>query len=94
MKKLVLKKDVIARINGDQMNQLRGGVGTYGGTSDWICPSDECTRYVTCENSCQGPTCNEATCNNQNTCGWSCNGTCATCEGKNTCDYTCTLSGY
>ena len=25
MKKLVLKKEVVARINNDQMNQLRGG---------------------------------------------------------------------
>ena len=28
MKKLVLKKDVVARINDDQMNQLKGGLGT------------------------------------------------------------------
>ena len=25
MKKLVLKKDIVARINGGEMNQLRGG---------------------------------------------------------------------
>lgn len=39
MKKLVLKKDIVARINGDQMNHLRGGVGTAG-------------TYVTCDGSC------------------------------------------
>ena len=27
MKKLVLKKDIVARINGGDMNQLRGGYG-------------------------------------------------------------------
>ena len=29
MKKLVLKKDVVARINNGEMNQLKGGVDTY-----------------------------------------------------------------
>ena len=30
MKKLVLKKDIVARINGGEMNQLRGGCGPDG----------------------------------------------------------------
>lgn len=30
MKKLVLKKDIVARINGGDMNQLRGGCGPDG----------------------------------------------------------------
>ena len=58
MKKLVLKKDIVARIKGDQMNHLRGGVGTAG-------------TYVTCDGSCAcgtqdttcWDTCNQATCN-------------------------------
>ena len=43
MKKLVLKKNVVARINGGGMNQLRGGaIETIMPTCEdtWYCKSD------------------------------------------------------
>ena len=70
MKKLVLKKEVVARINNDQMNQLRGG---YADTLN-ICqtiPGQQAT--------CGGHTCTgdlDTTCRANNTCGNSCVGTC------------------
>ena len=59
MKKLVLKKDVVARINQGEMNRLRGGEFGY---SDW-CTWGICqTAVATCmtEHTCTGeidPTC-------------------------------------
>lgn len=51
MKKLKLKKDVVARINKDEMTQLKGG--NYGIT---IWPTDVCIPTFT-------PTCgNQLTC--------------------------------
>ena len=72
MKKLVLKKDVVARINDDQMNLLKGGAGTYSGTSILVCPTDECTQvYDTCKGTCKDDaSCpGHNTCNGANTCG-------------------------
>lgn len=82
MKKLVLKKDVVARINNGEMNQLRGG---YGGGTDALCtiPNTQCecpiTVIPTCPVSCHG-TCNQGTC--PVTCPATCAG--ATCN-QNTC---------
>ena len=38
MKKLVLKKDIVARINGGEMNQLRGGCGPDGFCNQYTMP--------------------------------------------------------
>lgn len=61
MKKLVLKKDIVARINGGDMNRLRGGCGPYG-------PCDQYTfdHPATCGHTCNGdPSCPGST----NLCG-------------------------
>lgn len=80
MKKLVLKKDIVARINDNEMIHLKGGAANYGGT---MITCDTCicltilatcglgkTCDLTCQPSCPDtcvtcpPTCNNATCNN------------------------------
>ena len=62
MKKLVLKKDIVATINNDEMNYLKGGdYATQGGTCNNTCAQ-------TCPNTCP------ATCGN--TCNESCAGGC------------------
>ena len=69
MKKLVLKKDIVARINGGDMNQLRGGCG----------PDGFCEQYTifhpdaTCNHTCNG----DPSCPGEETCVESCMGTCA-----------------
>lgn len=67
MKKLVLKKDIVARINGGDMNRLRGGCGPYG-------PCDQYTfdHPATCGHTCNG----DPSCPGQQTCVESCMGTC------------------
>lgn len=82
MKKLVLKKDVVARINNDQMNQLKGGNQ----------PEQTGPQYPTCMQTCH----QEQTCPDYNTCGNtcdqhdSCKMTCAyTCQGAYTCGLSC-----
>ena len=70
MKKLVLKKDVVARINDDQMNQLKGGLGTSIGYG--VCEIDLVTKFNdTCEGTCKDDaSCpGHNTCNGVNTCG-------------------------
>ena len=80
MKKLVLKKDIVARINVDQMNHLKGGAADYHETmvtcDTCICLPILATCGVgkTCDPTCAPtcyatcvtcpPTCNNATCNN------------------------------
>jgi hypothetical protein len=69
MKKLVLKKDIVARINGGDMNRLRGGCG----------PDGFCDQYTiahpdaTCGHTCNG----DPSCPGEETCVESCMGTCA-----------------
>jgi len=88
MKKLVLKKDIVARINGGDMNQLRGGCG----------PDGFCDQYTiahpdaTCGHTCNG----EPSCPGEDTCVESCMGTCnflcntaATYNVGNTCNGMC-----
>lgn len=92
MKKLVLKKEVVARINEQAMHKLTGGAGTYSGTSVLVCPSDECTQvYNTCAGSrkvdetCPG----YQSCNGEGTCGgYTCFATCSfiTCAGLFSCE--------
>ena len=48
MKKLVLKKEVVARINNDQMNQLRGGYADTFNICETILHAT-CTAAQTCE---------------------------------------------
>ena len=82
MKKLVLKKDIVARINSGEMNLLKGGnQGNNSGPQD-----------PTCQNTCH----QEQTCPDYNTCGNTCDQietcrmTCAyTCQGAYTCGNTC-----
>lgn len=85
MKKLVLKKDVVARINSDQMNQLKGGAGN----TVLACQN---TNYATCADTCNKDTCAETcacTTGPQNpTCMQSCNQA-PSCPGYNTCNATC-----
>lgn len=87
MKKLTLKKDVVARINHDEMVQLKGGVGDYVPT-EFTCQScPACnTVFMTCwGDSCQNVTC-APTC--RNTCPPTCPPSCTpTCH--DTCPYTC-----
>ena len=66
MKKLVLKKDVVARIDNGSMNQLKGGSGytindaTCGHTCNW---DATCAKYETCgtQETCQ-QTCGDTAC--------------------------------
>ena len=85
MKKLVLKKDVVARINNVEMNHLRGG-DNYGGKSRNLddCPltNNDYSCLFSCNDSC-GNTCH-FTC--PDTCNKSCGGTCAP---NQTCPYSC-----
>ena len=69
MKKLVLKKDIVARINGGEMNQLRGGCGPYG-------PCDQYTfdHPTTCGHTCTGDA--DPSCPGYASCVESCWGTC------------------
>ena len=65
MKKLVLKKEVVARINEQAMQKLKGGVGaSYDG-----CTIQSNCEATVCDGSC-------ITCN-QDTCAASCGNTCA-----------------
>lgn len=82
MKKLVLKKDVVARINNGEMNQLRGG-GDYTTESRFDCPAtagdyscmfscDTCDSCnITCPHTCAPKSC-EGTCAPAQTCPASC----------------------
>ena len=64
MKKLVLKKDIVARINGGEMNQLRRGCGPDGFCNQYtIAHSD-----ATCGHPCNG----DPSCPGQQTCVESC----------------------
>lgn len=68
MKKLVLKKEVVARINNDQMNQMRGGfhpyIDTFGICQTMPGAHATCTAARTCEPNvgCEGAT--NITCGN------------------------------
>ena len=81
MKKLVLKKDIVARINGGDMNQLRGGCG----------PDGFCEQYTifhpdaTCNHTCNG----DPSCPGEETCYESCMGTCGQTCAAVTCLWTC-----
>ena len=70
MKKLVLKKDIVARINGGGMNQLRGGCGPNG-----FCEQYTIDHPATCGHTCTGDA--DPSCPGYNTCLESCMGTCA-----------------
>ena len=52
MKKLVLKKEVVARINNEQMNQMRGGfhpyIDTFGTCQTMPGAQATCTAAQTC----------------------------------------------
>jgi len=91
MKKLVLKKDVVARIGNESMNQLKGGSGytinepvTCGHTCnlDSSCAMHEtCNKEetcVTCDAQCHSLINTAATCAVGNTCYGICN-TATTC---------------
>ena len=81
MKKLVLKKDVVARINHNEMNQLRGGYGD----SDNACKDtrQQCpTQVVTCYG--------QQTCPGYQSCDVSCGGPCETCPWLYSCVAGCT----
>lgn len=74
MKKLILKKDVVARINGNEMNQLRGGgyeateeFTCDGGMTCQTCHQFTCPVHYSCEESCMG-TCNKTCVTCPNTC--------------------------
>lgn len=89
MKKLVLKKDVVARINGREMNQLRGGVDTYNVCQTMPGAHATCTAARTCEPNigCGGAnTSGHETCGN--TGGFTGGGTTGalTCNGDMTCN--------
>ena len=81
MKKLVLKKDVVARINDGEMHQLRGG-----GLSNYVCVNQSIEGH-TCDGGLTCNTCDQHTCPAVYSCEQSCLGSCnATCQ---TCHYTC-----
>ena len=83
MKKLVLKQDVVARINSDEMNQLKGG-GT-----DYICMSTNpeghtCNGALTCVGATCEDTCfAQTSCPGRYSCDASCIGTCKSCASCN-----------
>lgn len=95
MKKLILKKDVVARINSGAMQQLRGGAGTMytigntcGPTCVDTCNKNTCAATCDCTTGPQNPTCmqscfQEQTCPGHGTCdATACAGTCqAICGG-------------
>jgi len=81
IKKLMLNKEVVSILGGNDMNLVKGGVYTQdggstcytcGGNGGNACPNDaipqnNVTQNATCPLSCKG------TCN---TCNFSCNGSC------------------
>lgn len=70
MKKLVLKKDIVARINGGDMNQLRGGCDEYG-----LCDQYTAAHPATCGgHTCTGA--DDPSCPGAYSCEISCMGTC------------------
>ena len=96
MKKLVLKKDVVANLNDYHMNHLRGGAtpaiysaivasvgsiaASYDLTKEWTVWGDTCRGTCKQDASC-ADTCQE-------TCAHSCGGTCTpSCNG--TCGVSC-----
>lgn len=90
MKKLLLKKEVVARITKSEMTYLKGGydsgTGFPTGGSILSCQLEDCTIEFTKAPTCQN-TCNQQTCN-QDTCFMTCQNTCSdTC--KVTCIQTC-----
>ena len=86
MKKLVLKKEIVARINHGEMNQLRGG---YEQPTDALCSNLDCKPKPTVVVTCPG----KETCTGANTCQLSCGGTCQTCPWNYSCQEGCT-GGY
>ncbi len=89
MRKLMLKKEVVARIEHDEMNQLRGGYD--GGSGDHACRSvmQSCTCPI--ETKDFGRSCN-GTCNGTCPADYTCQG--PTCDGANTCSpYPCATQG-
>lgn len=82
MKKLTLKKDVVARINHDEMIQLKGG----NGNSYFLCEHTH-PKVATCNDNgvtCIGATCEdtchmESSCPGRYSCDESCVGTCKSC---------------
>lgn len=77
MKKLVLKKDVVARINGSEMSQLRGGCNEYGN-----CDAYTIDHPATCGHTCTGAA--DPSCPGYPSCVESCMGTCdALCNTRN-----------
>ena len=52
MKKLVLKKDIVARINNGEMNQLRGGYVPYSILENTCAPTCRYSCEVTCGFTC------------------------------------------
>ena len=94
MKKLVLKIDIVARINNNDMNHLRGGIG-----SEYICGPSEghtCDGAFTCQGNTCGNTCDSAlTCPGHNTCPATCVTTCAnTCASCKNCVTTASIGCY
>jgi len=88
MKKLVLKKDVVARINSGEMNQLKGGAGTWEDTCANGCEKPKTgPQDPTCQNTCN----KEQTCPDYQTCqDNSCRPTCYyTCAGQYSCVASC-----
>lgn len=88
MKKLVLKKDVVARINNGEMNQLRGGYDGSGTCPDGTASFSKCpgcpvpSAVVTCPG--------KQTCSGAQSCDLSCTGTCQTCPWLYSCADGCT----
>lgn len=73
MKKLILKKDVVARINHGEMNQLKGGCDQYGFCDQYTIAHPD----ATCGHTCNA----DPSCPGANTCVESCMGTCGiTCD--------------
>lgn len=89
MRKLMLKKEVVARIEHDEMIQLRGGYDPGSGDNAcrsvvaWVCQPHESIDFG---HSCNG------TCNGTCPADYTCQG--QTCNGANTCSpYQCATQG-
>lgn len=87
MKKLVLKKDVVANLNDYHMNHLRGGSGYVCATIASIALTYQITNGTTVWAQSCGDTC-DGTCDKDATCPGH-----ITCNGANTCPGNATCPG-
>jgi hypothetical protein len=89
VKKLTLNKEIVSFLNGNEMNMVRGGDGTYNPVDNTKVdyPLTVPSTCMTCLSNTCGSTCPD-------TCGSTCPATCgSTCPATCSYGYTCNKSG-